>query len=360
MIPIAKPIITKKEKNAVSRVLDSGMLAMGEEVKKLENEFSSMFGYRHAIATSSGTTALQVALYAHDIHEGDEVITTPFTFIATANSILSAGAKPIFVDIDPRTLNINPDLIEEKITKKTKAILPVHLYGQPCNMTKISLIAKKHKLIIIEDACQAHGAKWKKKYVGSWGTTTFSLYPTKNITSGEGGLLTTNNARIAQKVRLLINHGQEIRYKHIEFGLNYRMTNIHAAIGRVQLKKLTLFTKKRQQNAKYFLKHINPKYLLTPKKDVEHVYHQFTLRILKNRDRINQELHKKGIGTGIHYPTPIHKQPFYKKLGYGKTNLPVAEKAAKQVLSIPVHPSLTQQEKEYIVKTVNSLLQKHS
>lgn len=357
MIPIAKPSINKVEENAVIKVLRSGMIAMGENVKLFEDNFTKYFGYKYTVATSSGTTALQAALQAHDIKEGDEVITTPFTFIATSNSILDAGARPVFVDIDSQTYNIDPNLIEKKITKRTKAILPVHLYGYPCSMDKISKIAKKHDLVIIEDACQAHGARFKGKYVGNWGTAVFSLYPTKNMTSGEGGLLTTKDKRIAEKARFFINHGQKEKYVHTAFGLNYRMTNIHAAIGLAQLKKLKAFTQKRQKNAKYYRRYLKGVRMPPEEKGNEHVYHLFTIRIKKKRDLIAQKLNDAGIGTGIHYPTPIHKQPYYKKLGYSKQYLPNAEKAAKEVLSLPVHPEVTIKDMNFICKTLNKLVE---
>lgn len=357
MIPIAKPSLSKAEEEAVIKVLRSGMLALGEEVQKFEEKFSKYFGYKYTVATSSGTTALQCALWAHNIGRNDEVITTPFTFMATANTILAAGAKPVFVDIDPKTYNIDSNLIEKKITKKTKAIMLVHLYGYPCNMDKISKIAKKHNLVIIEDACQAHGAKFKGKYVGSWGTATFSLYPTKNMTSGEGGLLTTNNKKIAEKARLYRNHGQKEKYLHTEFGLNLRMTNIPAAIGIVQLKKLKRFTRKRQENARYYLKHLKGVQLPIEEKENEHVYHLFTVRVSKRRNLVAGKLNDAGIGTGIHYPRPIHKQPYYKKLGYSKESFPEAERAAKEVLSLPVHPEVTRKDLAYICKTFNKFVE---
>lgn len=356
MIPVAKPSLSKEEENAVIKVLRSGMLALGEEVQKLEEKFSKHFRYKYTVATSSGTTALQIALWAHEIGEGDEVITTPFTFIATANTILAANAKPVFADIDPLTYNIDPEKIEQKITKKTKAIMVVHLYGYPCNMEEISRIAKKHNLVIIEDACQAHGAKFKGKYVGSWGTATFSLYPTKNMTSGEGGLLTTNSKKIAERTKLYRTHGQKEKYLHTEFGLNLRMTNIPAAIGLVQLKKIEKFTKKRQENAKYYLEHLKGVQLPVEENGYDHVYHLFTVRVPKKRDAFAKKLNEAGIGTGIHYPRPIHKQPYYKKIGYSKVSLPEVEKASKEVLSLPVHPEVTKKDLTYICRTFNKLL----
>ena len=251
-INIASPQIGKEEIKAVTDVMKSGMLAQGPRVAEFEEKFAKFIGTKYAVATSSGTTALEVALRAHGIKEGDEVITTPFTFIASANSILYTGARPVFVDIDPETFNIDPDLIEKAITKKTKAILPVHLYGSACDMTKIMQIAKKHHLDVIEDACQAHGAEWKNKKVGSFGTGTFSLYPTKNMTTGEGGMITTNDKEVYEQALLIRAHGSKVKYYHDILGYNYRMTDIEGAIGIEQLKKLPKFNKARQANARVF------------------------------------------------------------------------------------------------------------
>jgi len=238
MIPIAKPLLGAEEKAAVSRVLESGMLAQGPKVAEFEQAFAHFIGTQFAIATSNGTTALHAALLAHNLGPGDEVITTPFSFIATANAITMTGAKPVFVDIEEDSFNINPSLIEAAITPKTKAILPVHLYGKPANMKAITEIAAKHNLTIIEDACQAHGAEFEHKKVGSFGTGCFSFYPTKNMTSSEGGMITTNDETLAKKIRKIISHGSEKRYHHDFLGYNYRMTDVAAAIGVEQVKKL--------------------------------------------------------------------------------------------------------------------------
>lgn len=355
MIPIAKPQIGIEEENEILTVLRSGQLATGEEVIKLEKEFGEKFGYKHVIATSSGTTALVTALWALGIGEGDEVITTPFTFIASANSILATGAKPVFADIDPLSYNIDPLKIESKITSKTKAIMPVHLYGLPCYMDQISKIAKKYKLHIVEDACQAHGAKYKGKYVGSWGVACFSLYPTKNVTSAEGGLITTKNIGLATKMRRYINHGQEVKYLHTSFGLNYRLTNIHAAIGLAQVRKIDHFTCKRQENAQFLTKNINGVQLPFIPENTEHVFHQYTVRIPKNRDKVMQKLTEVGIGCGVHYPTPLHKQPFYLAMGY-KDKMPEAEKASAEVLSLPVHPGLSKEDLITISREFNKIV----
>ena len=260
MINIAKPQLGEEEKKAVLEVLDSGMIAQGPRVKAFEEAFAAMCGVKHAIATTSGTTALHVALLAAGIGEGDQVITSPFTFIASANSILFTGARPVFVDIDPATYNIDAALIEAAITSHTKAILPVHLYGLSCNMNAIMAIAKKHNLLVVEDACQAHGATFRGKRVGSFGIGTFSLYPTKNMTSAEGGMITTDDDAIAEKCHVLRQHGMRRRYYHDELGFNFRMTDVHAAIGLEQLKKLQARNDQRIVNARIlsdYLKHVS-------------------------------------------------------------------------------------------------------
>ncbi len=256
MIPIAKPQIGAEEKQAVMEVLDSGMIAQGPRVKAFEEAFAAMCGVKHAVATTSGTTALHVALLAHGIGDGDEVITTSFTFIASANSILFTGARPVFVDIDPVTFNIAPELIEAAITPRTKAILPVHLFGLSCDMDAIMQIAEKHGLQVIEDACQSHGASYNGRKVGSFGTGAFSLYPTKNMTSAEGGMITSDNDTIDEKCRVIRQHGMRRRYYHDEMGFNLRMTDGHAAIGLEQLKQLERNNKVRQEHGSYLSAHL--------------------------------------------------------------------------------------------------------
>lgn len=354
MINIAKPLIGEEEKQAVLEVLSSGVLAQGPRVKAFETAFAEMCGVKHAIATTSGTTALHTALLAHGIGPGDEVITSPFTFIASANSILYVGAKPVFVDIDPSTFNINPALIEDAVTPKTRAIMPVHLFGLCCDMDAIMEIASKHGLIVIEDACQSHGATYKGKKAGAFGTGTFSLYPTKNITSAEGGMITTDDDVLAENSRVIRQHGMRRRYYHDELGFNFRMTDVHAAIGLAQLRKLEMFNQKRRKNAQYLSSHL--KGVATPvvPDGYEHVFHQYTIRVGDGkRDGLITHLQEKGIGCGVYYPVPIHQQTFYvKDLGYNQT-LPEAERAAQEVLSLPVHPDLSESDLEAIVTAVN-------
>jgi len=356
MIPVAKPFIGDEEINEVESVLRSGFIAQGPKVAEFEEKFANYIGTRHAVATSSGTTALHVALLCAGIGKDDEVITTPFSFAATSNSVLYAGAKPVFVDIEPETYNINPELIEDAITDKTKAIMPVHLYGQPADMDSINKIAKNHGLKVIEDAAQAHGAVYKGINVGLLGDMAcFSFYPTKNITTGEGGMITTNNTEFDHDARALRAHGESERYQHVILGYNFRMTDIAAAIGVVQLKRLDGFNEKRIENAEYLTEHVRYIDGIEPpfvRDDVKHVFHQYTIRIINGkRDELRDFLNKEGIGTGIHYPKPIYRQKLYENLGF-KANCLEAEKAAEEVLSIPVNPELSARDLGKIVSVL--------
>lgn len=355
-VPIAKPIIGEEEIENVVEVLKSGMIAQGPKVLEFEEKFANWVGAKYGIATNSGTSALHVALLSCGIGKGDEVITTPFTFIASANAILYTGATPVFADIDLDTYTIDPDKIEELITDKTKAILPVQLYGQAADMDKIREIAKKHDLKVIEDAAQAHGATYKGEKVGSLGDAAcFSFYPTKNMTTSEGGMITTNDEELVEKAHMFRAHGASIRYHHDEIGYNFRMTDISAAIGLAQLKVIDEFNDKRISNANYLNEQLkNVEGIITPKSpdEYKHVYHQYTIRVEKgNRDDWVEALTNKGIGTGIHYPIALYNQPIYKKLGIGG-NCPLAEKAADNVISLPVHPSLTKEDLDLIVEAV--------
>lgn len=356
MISIAKPVIGEEEKQAVLEVLDSGILAQGPRVKAFEDAFAQMSGVKHAIATSSGTTALHLALLAHGIGAGDEIITTPFTFIASANCALYVGAKPVFVDVDERTFNIDPALIEAAINEKTRVILPVHLYGLCCDMGAIMEIAEKHNLVVIEDACQSHAAEYKGQRAGSFGTGTFSFYPTKNITSAEGGMITTNDDAIDETCRVVRNHGMRRRYYHDQLGYNLRMTDLHAAVGGAQLGKLDQFNRQRAENAAYYdakLQGVQTPYV---PEGYRHVYHQYTIRVPDGkRDWLREHLKEKEIGSEIYYPIPIHQQGFYEEQ-FGKQSIPVSEKLSEEVLSIPVHPSLTQADREQVVAAINEFM----
>jgi len=355
MIPIAQPLIGQEEKEAVIAVLDSGMLAQGPKVEEFEKAFAALCGVRHAVATSSGTTALHLALLAHNIGPGDEVITSPFTFIASANAILFVGARPVFVDIDESSYNIDPSLIEARITPRTKALMPVHLFGNPCEMEAIMAIAARHGLIVIEDAAQAHGASIQGRKVGSFGTGCFSFYPTKNMTTAEGGMVTTDDDQVAEKARLLRNHGMKKRYYHDFLGYNFRMTDLQAALGLAQLAKLEVFNEKRIANARYLTEHLRDVVITPQVRDgYRHVFHQYTIRVKENRDLMVEQLREQGIGTGIYYPLPVHQQPVYQELGYTDC-LPVAEAMSREVLSLPVHPALSQMDLERIVEVVSRL-----
>jgi len=357
MIPISKPFIGEAEKKAVLEVLDSGMLVQGPRTARLEEKFAAACGVKHAVATSSGTTALHVALLAHGIGEGDEVITTPFTFIASANSIIYVGARPVFVDVEVETFNINPALIEAAITPKTRAILPVHLYGYPCDMDAIMGIARRRNLMVIEDAAQAIGAEYKGKRAGSFGTGCFSLYATKNVMCGEGGMITTNDDDLAQRCRMIRSHGMQRRYYHDMLGYNFRMTDLHAAIGLAQMDRLDEFTAQRRANAEYLNERITR--VVTPKvrPGYNHVWHQYTIRVDRGRDRdaAVKQLNDAGVGTGIFYPVPANKQAHLVKMGLGDVSLPVAERLAEEVISLPVHPQLSRADLETIVAEVNKL-----
>ncbi len=359
MIQIARPLIGDEEKQAVLEVLESGMLAQGPRVKAFEEAFAALCGVKHAIATSSGTTALHIAMLVHGIGPGDEVITSPFTFIASANSVLYAGARPVFVDIEPRTFNLDPLKIEAAITHRTRAILPVHLYGLSCDMAPIQAIAGRYNLAIIEDACQSHGATYNNHCVGSFGTGTFSLYPTKNITSAEGGMITTNDASLAEHCRVIRQHGMRKRYYHDELGFNYRMSDVHAAIGLAQLKKLERFNQARQANAAFLSTHLHGVIVPYVPEGCQHVFHQYTIRVPNGkRDGLRIFLQEQGIGSEIYYPVPVHQQAFYvNQLGY-RLSLPEAERAAAEVLSLPVHPALTLSDLETITSRVNQFMER--
>lgn len=355
-VPIAKPIIGEEEIENVVEVLKSGMIAQGPKVMEFEEKFANWIGAKYGIATNSGTSALHVALLACGIGEGDEVITTPFTFIASGNAIVYTGATPVFADIDLDTYTIDPDSIENLITDKTKAILPVQLYGQAADMDKIREIAEKHDLKIIEDAAQAHGAEYNGEKVGTLGDMAcFSFYPTKNMTTSEGGMITTNDEELAKKAQMFRAHGASERYHHDEIGYNFRMTDIAAAIGLAQLNVIDEFNNKRISNANYLNEQLKDvEGIVTPKSpdNYKHVYHQYTILVEKgNRDDWVEFLTNKGIGTGIHYPIPLYNQPIYKKLGI-EGDCPLAEKAADNVISLPVHPSLTKEDLDLVVDAV--------
>jgi perosamine synthetase len=353
MIPAAKPLIGRQERKAVNRVLRSGGLAQGPEVAAFEEEFSVHVANRHCIAVNSGTSALHMAFIAAGIRPGDEVIVPSFSFAATANSVALAGAKPIFVDVEENYFNLDPNLIEAAITPKTRAIMPVHLYGHPANMLEITKIAEKHDLLIFEDAAQAHMASIGGVPVGAWGTAaSFSFYPTKNMTSGEGGMVVTPSTEISRMVKMLRNQGMEIRYQNEIVGFNTRMTDVHAAIGREQLKKLHGWTQQRKKNAAFLSAHLTG--VIVPKiaSEFEHAFHQYTIKVVDtDRDSFAAELTRRGIGNGVYYPTPIHRLPSFDL----DLDLPVTRRVSDQVLSLPVHPSLKKRDLDRIIDVVNSV-----
>lgn len=358
-IPIASPQIGDEEKAAVMSVLDSGQLAQGPVVEAFEKEFAAWCGVKHAIAVNSGTAALHLVLLAHGVAEGDEVITSPFTFVASANAALFVGARPVFVDIEADTYCLDPAKVEAAITERTKAIMPVDLYGHPAAIPEINDIARRHGIVVIEDACQAHGAAIGDRKVGALGVSaSFSFYPTKNMTTAEGGMVTTDDDAIAEKVAVLRQHGATNRYRHDILGYNFRMTDISAAIGRAQLRKLDRFNERRRRNASVLDEALAGVPGVTPPRErrgYRHVYHQYTLRIAHDRDGFQRRLQEEGIGTAIHYPIPVHRQPLYEELGYGGVSLPAAEAAAAHVLSLPVHPALSDSDLDRIVEAVRTV-----
>ncbi len=365
MIPLAKPIIGEEEINAVVRVLKSGMLAQGPVVKEFEEHFAAYCGTKYAIAVNSGTAALHAALYGLEVRTNDEVITTPFTFVATANSILMANAKPVFVDVDQQTYTIDPKLVESAITLKTKAILPVNLYGQMCDYDTLNAIAKKHHVAIIEDAAQSIGADWHTQRSGSLtAAAAFSLYATKNIMCGEGGVVTTNSEQVAELAKRMRHHGQseKTRYQYFDLGYNYRMTDIHASIALEQLKKIAEITTKRIMNAQLLTEGLqNIHGIKTPHvtPQTTHVFHQYTILIEEefpySRDTFVELMKQKGIGCAVFYPKPLHLHPHFMRLGYKEGDFPIAEKLATHVVSLPVHPLLTIDEIKTIITTIREI-----
>ena len=357
MIPIARPLIGEEEQEAVRQVLASGALVQGKRVAEFEARFAEAVGVRHGVAVSNGTLALWVALLAHGVGPGDEVVTSPFSFIASANAALYVGAKPVFVDIDPDTYTLDPDAVREAITPRTRAILPVHLYGGMADMDRLTAVADEHSLVVVEDACQAHGAALHGRRAGSFGTGAFSFYPTKNITTAEGGIVTTNDDRVAEQARLLRNHGQRERYLHETLGFNFRMTELQAAIGLVQLGYLEKWTERRIANASYLSGRLAGVRTPVVRPDSRHVFHQYTIRVAaERRAAFIQRLTSLGVGTAIHYPRPIHKQPVYEKMGF-VDRLPVAEQAAQEVVSLPVHPAVSPSDLERITGAVHAALE---
>ncbi|GLW45657.1 aminotransferase DegT [Streptomyces sp. NBRC 14336] len=360
-VPAARPVVDEEEIGAVVRVLRGGHVVQGPEVRAFEEEFSALVGGRHCVAVNSGTSALQLTLMALGIGPGDEVIVPSFSFAATANAVRLAGADVVFADIDATTFCLDPDAVEAAVTPRTAAVLPVHLYGHPAAMDRITAVAGRHGLAVVEDACQAHAAALHGTPVGAFGVAgAFSFYPTKNMHSLEGGMVCTADAEIARTLRLLRNQGMEQRYAHEIVGANVRMTDVCAAVGRVQLARLPGWTERRIANAAHLTEHITAPNVVTPQaaEGARHVYHQYTVRVRGDRDAASARLTEAGIGSAVYYPTPIHRlKPYWEpdqKAGRG-WDLPETDRAAAEVVSLPVHPALTRRELDRVVTAVNTL-----
>ena len=348
---------------AIQRVIDNTSFIMGKEVAQFEEAFAEYCGTKYAVGVSSGTGALFLALLAHGVGPGDEVITTPFTFFATGESISQVGARPVFVDIDPVTYNINPDLIEAAITPHTKAIMPVHLYGQPADMDAINAIAEKHGLIVIEDAAQAHGSRYNGQRAGALGDSAcFSFYPSKNLGCyGDGGAVVTDDPQVAERVAKLRNHGRMTKYEHDELGYGHRLDGLQAAILGAKLPHLDDWNAGRRDRAARYAELLADLPVTTPQHlpNTEPVYHCYTIRLDEgyDRDAVVQYLKDNGVGVGVHYPIPLHLQPAYRFLELTEGSFPVSEEAANQVLSLPIYAELTDEQQDYVVDMLKEALQ---
>ncbi len=380
MIPIARPLLGPEEEEAVLGVLQSGLLTQGPQVAAFEEAFAAHLGARYAVAASSGTTALHLALLAHGLGPGDEVVVPSFTFIAPVAAVLYVGARPVFADIDPATFTVDPVSVAANLTRRSKAILVVHLYGLPADLAPLAALAQDRGLALIEDACQAHGARYQGRAVGTFGTAAFSFYPSKNMTTGEGGMVTTNSAKVAQDCRILRSHGMKSRYVHEVLGYNYRLTEVAAAIGLCQLKRLDEWNQARRANAARLtagLRGLEGWGVRAPvvPPGREHVFHQYTIRV-RPGDRADLQAHlaARGIETRVYYPVPAHRQPMLAPgrpaPGSGarlpadraqpdalvpadhRQMLPETALAASEVLSLPVHPGLTPEETDLIAAAV--------
>lgn len=358
-IPAAKPLIGDEERAAVDRVLRSGMVAQGPEVAAFEEEFgAAMVDGRACVAVNSGTAGLHLGLLASGIGPGDEVIVPAFTFAATGNAVALTGATPVFADVDLDTYTLDPQDVRAKVTERTAAVMPVHLYGHPARMDELEAICREHGLQLFEDAAQAHGARWKGRPVGTFGAWgMFSLYPTKNMTSGEGGMVSVGEEDVARRLRLLRNQGMEVQYRNELVGFNNRMTDIHAAIGRVQLTKVGAWTRRRQEIAARFDAELRGVTVPTVLEGAEHVYHQYTVRLPeelagKRADVLARLKDEFGVGTGVYYPVPTNELPSFGV----EADLPNTRVAASTVFSIPVHPSLTDADVTRVVEAVNTVV----
>lgn len=345
---------------AILNVMDSALFINGPEVKLFAEDIRQYLGVKYAVPCASGTDALQLALMAIGVQPGDEVITTPFTFVATAETIALLGAKPVYVDIDKKTYNLDPALIKSAITEKTRAIIPVHLYGQPAAMEEIMAIAKTKGLTVIEDAAQAMGAKYHGKPVCTFGDMgCISFFPSKNLgAAGDAGMVVTNDEALAEKLKMIANHGSNVRYHHEMLGVNSRLDTIQAAILRIKLRYLDQWNDARRKCAAYYSEKLENLPVVTPfeTENTRHIYHQYTI-LVENRDGLRSFLQESGIPSAIHYPIPLHLQPAFANLpGSGKWDLPIAEKTAEKVISLPMHPELTPEEQDFVVKTIKDFL----
>ena len=359
-VPIADPELSEDAIQRVTSVLEDGRLADGPEVRAFEEEFAAYCGTDDAVATANGTTALHAALEALGLEDGEAVITSPFSFVASANAIRLAGGKPVFADIDPETYTLDPADVERVLGERDDVVglLPVHLYGLPADMPALGEIADEHDLFVLEDACQAHGAKVDGGRVGTFGDAAcFSFYPTKNMTTAEGGMVVTDRDDVAERAASFVNHGRDASgtggYDHVDLGHNFRMTSIEAAIGRAQLERLPEFNRARRDNAAFYDEQLADLPLETPTEpaDTRHVYHQYTVRTT-DRDALEATLSERDVGTGIYYDTPIHRQPAYETVSTAAARLPRAERAADEVLSLPVHQGLSTRERRTVVEAV--------
>ena len=356
MIPIASPRLGDEEISAAAEVMRSGMLAQGKITAAFEKDFASFCGASEGVAVNSGTAALHTALAGLGIGPGDEVIVPDFTFIATATTVSMCGAKPVMADVDPDYYTIDTKSLSSLVTDRTKAVIGVHLYGQPFDVDAVSEICDEHDLFLVEDCAQAHGATWHGRSVGSFGDAgCFSFYPTKNMTTGEGGMVTTSDSALATRMREFMNHGQSRKYLHTGPGYNYRMTDIAASIGRVQLGKLPLMNRRRQENASCLSRLIDVEGIRTPvvRENCGHVFHQYVLRLENmNREDLMAYLKEHEIGSAVHYPIPLHKQPVFSDQ---ESLCPVSEKLSATVLSLPVHPGVSEADCRYIAETINEV-----
>lgn len=357
LIPIAQPFLGDEECDAVLAVLRSGQLVQGARVMEFEERCAEYLGARHAVAVNSGTAALTAVLFAHGVGPGDEVIVPAFSFFATAAAVCAVGARPVFADIEADTFHLSLSATEAAITPRTRALLPVHLYGQAAPLGAFTALAERHGLVVIEDAAQAFGAAIGDERVGQFGTAAFSFHASKNLTTGEGGLVTTSSAAVAHRLRLYRNQGSETRYRHELLGQNLRMTEIAAAIGIAQLRRLPAWNEARRENARFYDGALHGMVTPTVLPGHHHVYQQYTLRAPHHaaRERILAHLHAQGIDARVYYPTPLHEQPAFVERGLGAgAAFPVAEAACREVLSIPVHPHLTREQLETVAREVNA------